>query len=326
MIGRLLDASILFSFDRTGFRRHAQDFDPADTQVSLVGRTCLVTGANAGLGRATARALAQRGADVRLLCRNEERGRAAEADLRRATGSRTVRFQRLDVSRLADVRRFVVNLDAEQVDVLVHNAGVLPAERTETDEGLETTFATHVAGPHLLTSLLEPRLRAAPGARVAWVSSGGMYTRRLSCDDPDWRKRPYDGTTAYADTKRMQVVLAELWAENLRASGIRVHAMHPGWAETPGVRGSLPRFFRLMQSILRTPEQGADTIVWLCTAPRTAETTGGFWFDRAPAPTHLLPWTREPDSERQRLWDLCERTAAETARIRSRPETLDAAS
>ncbi len=309
MIGRLLDASIVFSFDRSGFRRHARGFRSEDLDVNLAGRVCLVTGANSGIGRASARALAQRGARVWLLCRNEARGREAEASLRAETGNREVRLARLDVSSLASVRAFVADFPEPRVDVLIHNAGVLPAERQETPEGLELTLATHVVGPFLLTRLLEPRLRASGHARVIFVSSGGMYTQRLSLADLDWKQRRFDGTRAYAQTKRMQVVLAELLAERLRRAGVVVHAMHPGWADTPAVRSSLPGFWRVTRSILRCAEQGADTVVWLAAAARPALQSGAFWFDRAPASTHRLPFTREVPEDRERLWDACERLA-----------------
>jgi hypothetical protein len=98
-------------------------------------------------------------------------------------------------------------------------------------------------------------------------------------------------------------------------AGITVNAMHPGWAETPGVRDSLPRFFRLTRRILRSPEEGADTIVWLSVCPRVAGETGRFWFDRAPAATHLLPWTHEPLEERQALWRFCAERAGVDIRL-----------
>jgi NAD(P)-dependent dehydrogenase (short-subunit alcohol dehydrogenase family) len=161
----------------------------------------------------------------------------------------------------------------------------------------------------LLTRLLRSALEAAGAARVVWVSSGGMYTQRLSTRDLNWEQREYDGATAYAQTKRAQVVLSELWADVLRDSGVRVNAMHPGWADTPGVRSSLPNFWRVMRSHLRTPAEGADTIVWLAAAQVAGESSGQFFLDRTPRSTHYLPWTRESDAARERLWTLCEQLA-----------------
>jgi hypothetical protein len=185
-LGALVDPFIVNSFDRTGFRIHALRFDPNDLDVDLAGRRCFVTGANSGIGFETARALADLGAEVVLLCRNPQRGEEAAARIRAETGNARVSLEILDVSDLADVRAAGARLAASPVDVLVHNAGVLPDARAETDDGLERTFATHVVGPFLLTQLLRERLAQSPDGRVIWVSSGGMYTRSLNLDDPNW--------------------------------------------------------------------------------------------------------------------------------------------
>jgi NAD(P)-dependent dehydrogenase (short-subunit alcohol dehydrogenase family) len=305
-LGALVDPFIVNSFDRTGFRIHALRFDPNDLDVDLAGRRCLVTGANSGIGFETARALADLGAEVVLLCRNQQRGEEAAARIRAETGNARVSLEILDVSDLADVRAAGARLAASPVDVLVHNAGVLPDARAETDDGLERTFATHVVGPFLLTQLLRERLAQSPDGRVIWVSSGGMYTRSLNLDDPNWNEREYDGVVAYAETKRAQVVLAELWAQAFGGTSVVVSAMHPGWADTPSVATSLPRFHRVMQKLLRTPAEGADTVVWLAASPKARE-TGRFWFDREPRRTHLLPFTRHSEQQARDLWELCER-------------------
>ena len=148
-------------------------------------------------------------------------------------------------------------------------------------------------------------------ARVIWVSSGGMYTRRLETGDPNWDRREYDGVTAYAETKRAQVVLSELWAEELRGSPVVVNSMHPGWADTPAVKSSLPRFHRITRNLLRSPAEGADTVVWLSASARARRSTGCFFFDRQERRTHLLPLTRETDSDRRLLWKLCDNLCAE---------------
>jgi dehydrogenase/reductase SDR family protein 12 len=306
----VLPSLVIGSFDRLGFERHARRFAAADLAVELTGRVCLVTGGNAGIGRATALALAQRGATVRLLCRDVGRGEATRDELRRLAGTTRIECDVVDMSELASVRALVERLALPVVDVLVHNAGVLPAARELDADGLERCFATHVVGPHLLTRLLAPALRAARDARVVFVSSGGMYTRRLSFDDLDWSRRPYDGVVAYAQTKRMQVVLAERWHRELAAA--HVYAMHPGWADTRSVERSLPRFHKVMARLLRTPEQGADTIVWLA-AHAPAAPSGGFWFDRRPVSAHYLPWTRETPEDRDRLWALVERLTGNLA-------------
>jgi len=302
LLDTVLDASVVLSFDRNGYRRHARRFDPRDLEVDLAGRTALVTGANSGLGKAAATGLARLGARVVLLCRDEARGREAIAEISRETGNRELEVARLDVSDLGDVRRVAAGLRRSRVDILVHNAGVLPGRRVTTPEGLELTLATNLVGPFLLTGLLRPALERARG-RVVHVSSGGMYTQRLDVAElfrggPE----PFDGVVQYARTKRALVVLNELLADRLSGSGVTFSAMHPGWADTPAVRTSLPRFHAVTKRILRTPDEGADTVVWLAASRAAASRSGLFWFDRAPAATTPVPGTGESPGERGKLW------------------------
>jgi len=304
----LVDPTVVLSFSRPGFAIHSLAFDPAALDVDLFGRRCLVTGANQGLGYEAALGLADLGADVVLLCRNVERGEEAALGIREQTGNARVRVEQLDVSDLSSVRAAAERLSLEPIHVLVHNAGVLLSERELSAQGLELAFATHVAGPHLLTKLLVPRL--ARDARVIWVSSGGMYTQKLHLDDVNWEHRAYDGVRAYAETKRAQVVLSELWAEELSSRHVHVNSMHPGWADTAGVRTSIPRFHRVMRAVLRSPAEGADTIVWLAASRAAGAATGQFFFDRAVRATHYLPFTTESGTDRRALWDLCERVTS----------------
>jgi NAD(P)-dependent dehydrogenase (short-subunit alcohol dehydrogenase family) len=303
-LSRVVDPFIVSSFDRTGFRIHSLAFRGEDLDVDLSGRRCLVTGANSGIGYETALTLADLGAEGVLLCRNAERGEEAAGRVRQQTGNSRVSLEIVDMSDLSSVRSAATRLAAAPVDVLVHNAGVLPDDRIETRDGLELTFATHVVGPFLLTHLMRGSLEKSPDARVIWVSSGGMYTRRLNLEDPNWTRRNYDGVAAYAETKRAQVVLSEIWAEEFRGSPVVVNAMHPGWADTPAVKTSLPRFHRVTRNILRTPAEGADTIVWLAACSRARQSTGRFFFDREERRTHLLPFTRESEEDRRALWQL----------------------
>jgi dehydrogenase/reductase SDR family protein 12 len=297
-----LDATILLSFDRTGYLRHRLGFSTDDLHVDLTGRTAIVTGANAGLGLVTARELARRGAEVWMLCRNRERGEAALSGVRAETGNQQLHLGVVDVSETASVRAFVARFPPGRLDILVNNAGVLLDAFDRTQDGLERTLATNLVGPFLLTLLLAPRLQGSDDGRVVTVSSGGMYTQRLDVEalSPE-PSASFDGVKAYARTKRAQVVLSELLAERFVGSPITWSAMHPGWADTPGVRTSLPWFRRTMQLVLRSPEEGADTIVWLAVCPRLRGQSGRFWFDRRAVSTHLFG-TRETAAERDALW------------------------
>jgi dehydrogenase/reductase SDR family protein 12 len=156
-----------------------------------------------------------------------------------------------------------------------------------------------VLGPFVLIDRLHQHM--GPGSRIINVSSGGMYGQALGDDLQN--EHGYKGVTAYARTKRAEVVLTEQWAQRL--STPVVHAMHPGWAATPGIQTSMATFSRLVKPILRTPQQGADTIVWLGGSQVPLATSGLFWHDRRPRPTHLLPRTRETAEQRARLWELC---------------------
>jgi NAD(P)-dependent dehydrogenase (short-subunit alcohol dehydrogenase family) len=274
-----------------------------DEPLSLDGKVAVVTGAKGGLGRAAAKGLAELGATVRMAVRGREDGERVKAELESEVPGARLVVDELDVSSLADVRAYARSFDGS-LDVLVHNAGVMPAEREETAEGHERMLATHVLGPHLLTKLLRPRLR---GGRVLWVSSGGMYGQRLRADDLEYRDGEYRPTTGYARTKRAQVVLSELWADELREDGTVSHAMHPGWADTPGIATSLPGFRKLARPLLRSNEQGADTIVWLAAAAEPGRTSGRFWHDRRERPTHYTRRTREDAADRGALWAACER-------------------
>ena len=316
-VDTLLDRTVAPGYSRLGLavRRHLPSWPAALPRMD--GRTVLITGPTSGIGEAAAQELALLGARVVLLARNLDKAADTQARIQRAVtaagGDRTADLAvvRCDVSSLASVRDAVAQLEEqdERVDVLVHNAGAMPSERTVTDEGLELAFATNVLGPFLLTALLEKRLRAAAPARVITVSSGGMYAQKLDADDLQHAHHAYSPPAVYARDKRVQVVLNEQWAERLAGTGVTIHTMHPGWADTPGVQDALPGFRRITRRVLRSPAEGADTIVWLAAADAPQRISGGFWHDRRERPTHYVPWTREDPADRRRVWDACERLA-----------------
>ncbi len=305
------------AFNGMGFRLNRLGFDPEDLPRDAGGRVALVTGANSGIGRATSLELARRGFEVWMLCRDAARGEEARDAVSRASGQARVHVGLVDMSSVASIRRFVEGFAPTKVDVLVHNAGVLPHDKTLVG-GVELTFATSVLGPFALTGLLQDRLHRSSDARVIFVSSGGMYLQRLDLSLLDADAAQFDGARAYANAKRAQVVLTHLLAERLGRDGsITFASMHPGWADTTAVRTSLPRFHALMWPLLRTAEQGADTVVWLAASHRPRRTAGAFWFDRRVAPEYPLPWTRERPESREELLRLCEKlsgVAAESLR------------
>ncbi|MGK0358281.1 MAG: dehydrogenase/reductase SDR family protein 12 [Bradymonadia bacterium] len=298
---RLLDKTVYFSFDSSGFLRHAEDFRQADLDVDLTGKRFVVTGANAGLGFATAKALASLGGHVYLFCRNPERARQAQQRIASDAPGASTRIVLVDMGDLQAVDAAAEALGDLPLAGLIHNAGLMPDSYRTTPQGFELSYAVHLLGPLRLTWRLLPNLRAG-GGRVVFVTSGGMYTESLDlrtlANSESSFKKGYKGITAYARTKRGQAELASLLAGRIKLP-IRVHAMHPGWADTGGVKVSMPRFYKFVGDRLRTPEQGADTIVWL--AASTTNPPSDFWFDREPASMFLIKKYRTHPAHRAGL-------------------------
>jgi len=297
----LLDRTVVPGYTRFGpaVRRRLPTWPADPAPDARGGRVAAVTGATSGLGLATAAGLARLGAQVRLVVRDTAKAEEVRRSLAARVPGADLVVDRCDVGDLDDVRRFVDDLDVPHLDVLVHNAGAMPPQRTESVQGHELTMALHVLGPVLMTELLRPRLT---DGRVVLVSSGGMYGQRLRDDDPEYLTGEYSPTTAYARSKRAQVELLPVLQERWGTGGVSVTATHPGWADTPGIAGSLPGFRRLTAPLLRDAEGGADTTVWVA-ATEPAPEGGLLWHDRRPRPTHLLRRTRTGDAERARLWD-----------------------
>jgi dehydrogenase/reductase SDR family member 12 len=307
MVDTVLDRSVVLGYGNLGLavRRRLAGW-PADPP-RMAGKVVLVTGAGSGIGLAAAVGFARLGAGVRVLARDEERAvDAAQHTVGEAGIDADVRPVSCDISSLADLRRFIAEFAAREprLDVLVNNAGVMPGQRRYSVDGVELTFATHVLAPWVLTDGLLPLLRAARPARVVNVTSGGLYSARVPADDPQSEHTDYNPKKIHARTKREQLVLTEMWAGRLQGQGIHVHAMHPGWVDTKGVRNGLPLFRAVTRPIVRTPDEGADTVVWLGAAPEAVQTSGLFWHDRRARPTEYpFGAGRDDGAARSQLWD-----------------------
>lgn len=306
VVDTLLDRTIVPGYSRVGcaLRRRWWPADPPPD--ALAGATVVVTGANSGIGAAVVAGVARLGATVVMVVRDRQRGESARERLLVDVPAAHLVVERCDVSDLAEVRAFADDLCGRRprLDAIVHNAGVLPHLRAQSAQGHELALATHVLGPMLLTELLVPVLAAAPDPRVVLMSSGGMYTQPCPVDDVEYQAGDYRGAVAYARSKRIQVELTRPLAERWADAGVTVAAMHPGWADTPGLGVALPGFRRLTRPLLRTPEQAADTAVWLCaTAP--APVSGRFWHDRAVRPEHYVDRTRRSPDDVARVRRYC---------------------
>ncbi|MFT4613319.1 MAG: dehydrogenase/reductase SDR family protein 12 [Bacteroidia bacterium] len=294
----------IWKFTRLGYSTARKQFHPMS--ASLRGKHVMVSGATSGLGLAAATALAGLGARLTLVARSSTRAEAAAQTIVDATGNDDVYIALCDMSLMADVHSLCDRLldEGEPIDVLVNNAGALFNPRQETVEGLEQSFALLLLGPYIMTERLAPLLARSGGGRIVNVLSGGMYSQKIHVDDLQSERGEYSGAAAYARAKRGLMILTQEWAQRWQAQGVVVNAMHPGWADTPGVVDSLPDFYRLTRRWLRTPQQGADTIVWLAAAKEAAKVSGQFWLDREQHPSHMLSRTRETAVDKEQLLEL----------------------
>jgi NAD(P)-dependent dehydrogenase (short-subunit alcohol dehydrogenase family) len=281
----------LFKFTRRGFISGKSRWIGITTDLS--DKNVLITGATSGIGAAAARSLGRLGANLIVVARNEKKAQHF-SELLVSEGVKAPRIEIADLGLMQDVRNLIQRLlqRGEPIHVLINNAGALFNQRVVTAEGIEQSFATLLLSPYMLTEGLKPLLVKASGARVINVASGGMYTQAVQLQDLEYEHEDYNGSKAYARAKRGLVDMTELWAEDWKKDGIIVHSMHPGWADTPAVSHSLPQFYEKTKPWLRTPEQGADTVVWLAATPEAASTTGLFWLDRTPHSTAIFPGTR----------------------------------
>ena len=312
----LLDTAVVPGFSRIGFlvRSRINHWDQVSS-YDLTGKVVVVTGPTSGLGKECVRILAPTGAQLVLVARNKEKCEDVISSIRNiCTGPEPVCVV-AEMGDLASVGKAAREIATRfpQIFAVVHNAGALLNSREVSPQGIEQTVASHVLGPHLLTTVLLPNLVATQG-RVVTVSSGGMYSAELPNIDGkrtmEMRVESYNGSKQYAIAKRAQVTLNEIWATKERA--IHFDSMHPGWADTPGVQESIPAFRRITKPILRSPEQGADTIAWLTAVQPIPGASGSFWSDREVRSIHKIPTTRRSDSAQARtnLWNWCNQTIA----------------
>jgi dehydrogenase/reductase SDR family member 12 len=305
VVDDLLEISVVGSFTSPGYRIRRSLYGWAGpARWSMAGRTVVITGPTSGLGREAAESLAAMGARLVLVGRDPAKLQRVQAGLPRPVEGDHVAVVG-DMASLASVRAAAASIleAAPRVDVLIDNAGTMVPEREVTDEGHERTFATMTLGPFALVSRLLPALSAAPGGRIVAVTSGGMYAQSLPLDDLQYERGAYDGPRAYARAKRAQVALIREWARRLAGQGIAANAMHPGWADTPGLEAALPGFRRLVGPWLRTAEEGVDSILWLAAAPEAGRMTGRLVLDRRARPFDRLPSTRLSPEDRRELWD-----------------------
>ncbi|BBX01071.1 short-chain dehydrogenase [Mycolicibacterium moriokaense] len=293
--------------------------------VDLTGKVCVITGASAGLGRESARALAKTGAHVILAARNRQALDDTEAWVRaEVPGAQTSTVQ-LDLTSLASIRSAAeaISAAAPAIHVLMNNAGVMFTPFGRTAEGFEMQFGTNHLGHFELTRLLTPQLVAAGGARIVTLSSDGHRLSDVNLDDPNWERRQYDKFAAYGASKTANVLHVIELDRRLRDQGVRAYAVHPGVVATSLARHmSRDDFIALTQLVssdsnqekvdvrrdFTVPEQGAATQVWAAVSGELAD-VGSVYLADCRIQDDLVPYAVDESRARQ-LWDISESLCA----------------
>jgi NAD(P)-dependent dehydrogenase (short-subunit alcohol dehydrogenase family) len=272
--------------------------------ADLSGRTCLVTGASAGIGKASALGLARLGARVILAVRDPARGEAARNEIEQTTGNAALELAIVDLASQSSIRAFAREIGSRvsQLDVLVNNAGVWLNRRQTSPDGIERTWATNVLGYFLTSELLRPLLERAGEARIVNVASelaGG-----LDPDDVEYQRRPYEGRSAYAQSKQADRMLTWALSRRLAPTRVTANALHPGFvaseifAKGGGLLGLLASLYSKLGA--RSPQEGADTVVYLAASPEVEGRSAGFFVDRRERRCRF-----RDEAAEEALWRLC---------------------
>ena len=270
------------------------------------GKVVLITGGTSGIGRAAATALAAMGAEVVVTGRDRERGEAAVEEIRRDSGNERVSLVLADLSVQAEVRRLAEEFRKrhDRLDVLVNNAGLVQSRRVETPDGLELTLAVNHLAPFLLTDLLLDLLKKSAPSRVITVSSEARRGASIDFDDLQSERR-YRGFPVYGMTKMANILFTYELAERLEGTGVMANCLHPGAVSTnfaQNNRGPIALLFRLFKPFMRSPEQGADTLVYLASSPEAGELNGKYLTNRK----EVSPAEPRGETSQKWLWEVSE--------------------
>lgn len=265
----------------------------------LTGKIALVTGANSGIGKATALGLAQQGATLIMVCRDRARGEAAQHEIKTASGNDHVDLLLADLSSLTSIRELVTQFEQRysQLHILINNAGVAMLKRRETVDGLEMTLAVNHLAPFLLTTLLLETIKKSAPARIVNVGSDAHETGFFDKDDLQSKKH-YQFMRAYGQSKMALMFFSYKLADMLSGTGVTVNALHPGFVGTNiGVNNVGPLLGRVVKFIIArlgvSPEEGARTSLYLATSPEIVDVTGKYFVKCVPKQSHRLSYEKD---------------------------------
>jgi Dehydrogenases with different specificities (related to short-chain alcohol dehydrogenases) len=247
-------------------------------------RTCIITGANSGIGKVTATSLAQQGAILVMVCRSKEKGLIVLNRIKEKTRNPHIELIMADFSSQKDIRRAANEIKAHYpvIDVLINNAGAINDQRTETIDGYETTFATNHLGYFLFTNLLLDNLKAAPKARIVNVASEAQRMGKINFDDLQ-TKNGYTPMKAYSQSKLANIIFTFELAKRLKGTNITANCLHPGVVNTnfgKELKGFTGILFKLLSPFMRNADKGAETSIWLTTAPELEGISGKYYSNK----------------------------------------------
>jgi NAD(P)-dependent dehydrogenase (short-subunit alcohol dehydrogenase family) len=273
-------------------------------------KVVVVTGATSGIGEVAADRLAQKGARIVFVARDRERGEAARKHFRAIAGQSDHTVHYADLTKLSEQKRVAKEIaDSEpQIDVLINNAGAMFTTRQETPDGLEKTFALNHMSYFTMTNILLDRLKATPGARIVSTASDAHRAGKLNFDDLQ-STHSYSGWGAYARSKLMNILFTRELAKRLAGTGVTANCLHPGFVSTrfgQNNAGFMGWLIKIGQNFALTPEQGAETIIWLSSSDDVAGKTGGYYEKKKlAAPSKAA----QSDADARRLWDVSAKLA-----------------
>jgi NAD(P)-dependent dehydrogenase (short-subunit alcohol dehydrogenase family) len=277
----------------------------ANSAKAMHDKICMVTGATSGIGLVTAQALAHEGATVIVVARNPARGDATVARIQQETGNSAVELMLADLSVQVQVKQLASEVQRRfaQLDVLINNAGALFGQRQVSAEGIEMTFALNHLAYFLLTNLLLDRLKASASGRVVNVSSEAHRGARLDFTNLQGQHR-YRGWRAYAQSKLANILFTYELARRLEGTGVATNALHPGFVATNFGRNNrtiTAALWRVLQLAAMSPKQGAETIIYLASAPEVKDITGKYFVKKKAVRSSEASYDR---AAAERLWQL----------------------
>jgi dehydrogenase/reductase SDR family member 12 len=288
------------SFDKKGFLRHQKDFSGPSLPDSLEDKTFLVTGATSGIGLEIAYQFAMRKANLILICRNQIKMQKIIKGWNKEISDLKVTTLYTDLSDFDNLKTQISKIKKNiLIDSVILNAGTMPLDLEFNIHDVELTFASHVLGHCILIDQLINKKLMNENGRFIWMTSGGMFFKKLKMNEVNFENCKYDKFKAYSNAKRAQVILNQELSNKYK--NFTFLATHPGWVDTPSVRSSMPVFYKVTKKNLRSTLEGADTALWLSSVHEDKVKSGTFWFDRLEKDIYFFPLTKETKEERQSL-------------------------